>query len=248
MRLVLLILGPLYSRLIRIVAYGPWGPFHQVLIWVFRTIYGIRPAKGYAKLGTFFLRDLSYELSPVPLVSPVQARVLEGPSPLNLKESLSVKGLTYAWADFKELDFSSLRGATYWNLYLSPPDYHWVHAPSEGVNLEAYRMSGSHFPVNAWGRKICPRLYVENERLVFRYQSAEWGWVILICVGAMGVSALRSVVGDVAYDRWTSLKPHVQKGERLLGFELGSTVLLITERGPSSQKSLGVVRVGDAFC
>ncbi len=240
-------LAPLHCRILKLIAYGPWGKFHQLLIWVFKTLYSIewKHTSQFKTLGEFFLRSVPFHISSSPLLSPAEARLIEGPSKIDLNEKISIKGLQYSWGQFKEFDASQYSQGVYWNFYLAPHNYHWVHSAATGTNLQAYRWHGKKWPVNALGRKLAPNLYVENERLTFKFQTPEFGEVIMICVGAMGVSELYCDRGDVSYGQWVNLQKRVIKGERLLAFKLGSTVIMLVERAPPSLKQDSVVRVGD---
>lgn len=238
--------APLHARLIRAIAYGPWGPLHILFIKIFKSLYGIeyQSPLEFRTLGDFFLRPTEIHPANSPLVSPAESDLIDGPTKIDFHRPLSVKGLEYRWSDFKELEIQKFDSATYWNFYLAPSHYHWVHSPCEGVNLTAIRTSGLQYPVNALGRWLCPALYSINERLTFRFQSPEFGEVILFCVGAVGVSALHSDLGEVPYNRWVPLKRTVSKCEKLLAFKLGSTVLMLVERGPQNPRQPKTTLVG----
>ncbi|MDB5037794.1 MAG: phosphatidylserine decarboxylase [Bacteriovoracaceae bacterium] len=241
------IFAPLYSLALGCLAYGPWGPLHQIFIFVFKKIYRIESDKNlrFKTLGDFFLRPTPIKLGSAPLVSPVEGYCFEGPKPINLSETISAKGIEYSWRSFQEIDAAQFHRGVYWNFYLAPHNYHWVHAPASGKNLEGFRTRGAKLPVNAFGRWLEPKLFNVNERLTFKFQTEEFGKIVMICVGAMGVSALFSDKGVLEYDRWMPLQKDLKKGERLLGFRLGSTVILLTEKPIPSPSSKSVVRVGD---
>lgn len=243
------VFAPAYSRLLHLIAYGPWGSLHRVLIFIFKKIYGITwsNAERFATLGDFFLRSVRYQIGSSPLVSPAEANVLEGPAVIQLEKPISVKGLTYTWKNFREIDVEKFKSGTFWNLYLAPYHYHWVHAAAAGKNLRAYRHHGRLWPVNGLGRFLCPTLYSENERLTFTWESEDFGQIAMICIGAMGVSDLHSQLGEVPYGAWKTLAPKVEKGQKLLGFKLGSTVVLLTEQTRASFLTKTMVRVGDDF-
>jgi len=86
-----------------------------------------------------------------------------------------------------------------------------------------------------------------NERLTYRWQSKDFGQVIMICIGALGVSALHCDLGEVPPEKWTTLKSQVKKGDRLLAFRLGSSALLLLERPPSSLYMKSMVRLGNGL-
>lgn len=253
--LFIYLFAPLYCKIIKLIAYGPWGSWvHQRMIRWFQKQFKIEweNTKNFKKLGDFFLREPPLQISSASLVSPAEALLLEGPKLVENQDTLAVKGLIYRWSkipEFKNEDW--WKRASYYNFYLSPSHYHWVHAPSEGHNLIAYRHSGKFWPVNEWGRNCEPSLYSENERLTFRYHSEEFGEVAILNVGAMGVSSILSPLGECPYGKWTHLSERIKKGQQIAGFQLGSTVLLVVERLPPTAKTfkpaLSVLRVGDAL-
>jgi|GEM_PF-4487199 len=225
--------APLYSKLLACIAYGPWGKrIHKIFIYFFKRIYKIEwdQSKSFSKLGDFFLRPLSFPVDASDLVSPVEALLMEGPEKISTKTIISVKGLEYSWENFPELQGENLEKMSFWNFYLAPQHYHWVHSPCNGSDVEAMRHSGLKYPVNRLGRKLCPKLYLENERLSFRWQHPVFGRVILLCIGAMGVSQILSELDPVQSERWALLSENVYKTQRLAGFRLGSSVLLVVEK------------------
>ena len=241
--------GYLYSQLLRGIAYGPWGPLHRPIIQVYKKLYGIEwdDISDFKKLGDFFLREVPYSIDPAPIVSPAEAKLMDGPLKIQLDQQVSVKGHHYHWTDFREIDHLKFKEGTFWNFYLAPKDYHWVHIPTDGKNLEGFRHKGHLWPVNALGRKLQPNLYTKNERVTFRWKHEEFGQVIMICIGAMGVSGLHCDMGPVSHNQWTPIADDIKKGQRILGFKLGSAALLLVEKAPSSLKELSVVRVGNAL-
>lgn len=242
------IVGPLHSLFMKSLAYGPWGPLHPLIIRIFAGIYGIPVPKDrtFKNLGDFFLRDLPFKDVGSTLASPAESILIDGPTRCGASP-LAVKGLCYEWSEFPELDKDFVAKATYWNLYLAPYHYHWVHAPSEGSDLEAIHLTGKKYPVNALGRFLCPQLYLENERMSFRWTHPQLGRVVMMCVGAMGVSSLYSALGAVQTNRWTPLRPHLERLQKLLAFRLGSTVILLVENAPSSVPPQRLLKVGDAL-
>jgi phosphatidylserine decarboxylase len=244
---VISLLAPVYSWALAAIAYGPWGFLHRVFIFIFRTLYKIDYGSSprFKNLGEFFLRPVPITLKASSLVSPVEGFCFEGPSPIDFSQTISAKRIDYSWSSFHEISPQKFHRGMYWNLYLAPQNYHWVHSPTSGGRLEGFRTRGARLPVNAFGRWLEPRLYAVNERICFRFQSAEFGEILLLCIGAMGVSSLYSEKGGLRLNEWTPLQDRVEKGERLLGFRLGSTVLMVTERPPPSPVYKTVVRVGD---
>ena len=246
---------PFYNKFVKCLAYGPWGPIHQISIFVFRKLYNIAsPTKKFATLGDFFLRLDPIQIAATSLVSPAEAAVIEGPQSFT-NDSITVKGLRYFWSQMPELQNFNTTKAIFWNLYLAPHNYHWVHSPAAGSEVQVFWHRGRTWPVNAWGRRKSPALYAENERFTYRFLTEEYGWVLLICVGALAVSSF--LAGDknvttenFGAEKWLPFSSSIEKGQRLLGFKMGSSVLLVTEKAPglNSFRKLGpMLKVGDAL-
>jgi len=221
------------------------------LIPKFAKAYGIRldeaekPLHEYRTLNEFFTRRLKEGLRPVhddpaALVSPVDARIT-GFGRIEAGVMMNIKGQDYT---VEELLNRSPRAVNYATgyfivLYLSPTDYHRIHAPASGVIVEKEHVPGKVYPVNDFGLTLIRRVLSRNERLI-TYIRTEFGEIALVKVGAMNVSGIRYV--DPLSDRLT-------QGEELAMFEFGSTVVLLTEAGIFEPRTdLGVgerVRVGE---
>jgi phosphatidylserine decarboxylase len=222
-----------------------------VSICLFRSLFKIPADQGQdAKtLGEFFLRSVPFTLSSAELVCPASSSVLDAALPIRTTQSVGAKGLTYYWEDFHEMpELCNWQNGQFWNFYLAPKDYHWVHAPCAGSQVEACFVSGLKWPVNAWGRKHFPRLYGHNDRITYRWQHPQFGGIRMSCIGAMGVSSLRSELEPVGTGDFKACATTIQKGQRLLAFELGSTVFLWIENPPPTLTAMmSVVSVGDAL-
>ncbi len=238
------LIGTLWTQILALLAYGPWPRFlHQCIIRIYRRLYQIEwdDISGFKNLGEFFLREIQFEIGNESLVSPAECAILEGPEPIRLDQKISVKGVEYCWKDFHEWKdhFSS---GSFYNFYLAPVDYHWVHAPCDGIRVQAIRTPGLKIPVNQLGRSLCPKLYLQNDRLSFQWEHPEFGHVWMIMVGAMGVSRIRSELGPIG-ESWTPLSD-IKKGQRIGAFELGSSILLVLERGGKFRTGLKKLRPG----
>jgi len=251
LKIILGLMAPIYNRIIYLIAYGPWGNFvHRILIFGFRKLYKIEdePNTSHKKLGQFFLRSRDIFISSSVLVSPTECTRMEKPTKINLNSSVAVKSIDYNWREFFEFQ-DSWASSTFWNLYLAPNDYHWVHSPCEAPYWEICRVPGKTYPVNALGRLLIPHLYLENERLSFRTQHLQLGWVYVLCVGAMGVSRILTSYGQFPARKWSKIDQSIKKSAALAAFQLGSSVLLIVEKPPQSPLVLSspFLKVGEAL-
>jgi len=219
----------------------------------FAKTYGIRledaekPVTEYETLNEFFTRRLKPGLRPIDrapslVVSPVDARI----TGIGLVESgqiLNVKGQDYT---IEELLNRSPRTINYTNgfyfvLYLSPTDYHRIHAPVSGKIIEKEHVPGKVYPVNEFGLTHMRRVLSRNERLI-TYMQHEYGEIAVVKVGALNVSSIQYV---------SPLPGELERGADLAYFEFGSTVVLLMENGTfESRPELQIgsrVRMGEAL-
>ena len=209
----------------------------------------------FDSLADFFVRDLKPERRPVegPIVSPVDG-VLRDFGPIREGRLSHVKGREYSPGELvQNSEYGRLfSGGFYFNFYLSPADCHHVFSPLAGEIIASSCIPGALFPVNDFALRLVEGLFCINERLV-TYIRTERGLVAVVMIGAMCVGQMR-----VSYDDWntnatgeifswapgaatnrqgTSLmrvyeKPvQIKAGERLGTFHLGSSVVVLFEKG-----------------
>ena len=135
------------------------------------------------------------------------------------------------------------RSGLFVTIYLSPRHYHRVHAPVSGRLVEARAIPGRLLPVGPrWVRSVSD-LFPENERLVavIGHESLD---LALVAVGAFNVGRI-SAAFDPAWNRphgrgvtnqrgtgGTEVRRYdpprtVERGEEIMAFHLGSTVVLL---------------------
>lgn len=126
-------------------------------------------------------------------------------------------------------------GGHFATVYLSPKDYHRVHMPIAGTLKSMTYVPGQLFSVNTVTAKNVPRLFSRNERVVCLFDTAA-GPMAMVLVGAMIVASIETVwaglvtphkrqVRTTNYDDNTPV--HLEKGEEMGRFKLGSTVILL---------------------
>jgi phosphatidylserine decarboxylase len=221
------------------------------------------PAIGaYPCLEDLFVRTLKQgarriEPDPTALVSPVDGRVGSAGTVEN-GTMFQVKGRSYKLSDLLYDDEEAKRyeGGPYVTLYLSPKDYHLIHAPAAGVVSEASLIPGALMPVFPEALERVDALFARNERLITYLDSADAGRLAVVKVGATLVGRI-----SVPYDSdlQTNRKGQsqqvykydpahlIQKGAHLGSFELGSTVVLVGEKGRVTLEGLtegAAVRMG----
>src|SRR5205814_6426537 len=80
-----------------------------------------------------------------------------------------------------------LVGGAYVTIYLSPRDYHRVHAPVAGKIVAYDYVPGALWPVNPRIASRRDGLLTRNERVVIHLNSPGIGDVAVVMVGAAGV-------------------------------------------------------------
>ncbi|HUJ75220.1 MAG TPA: archaetidylserine decarboxylase, partial [bacterium] len=121
-------------------------------------------------------------------------------------------------------------------LYLHPRDYHRFHTPCAGTVTGFRYVPGEFWTVGSAGVNGVPGLFARNERLI-TYLRTEFGELALVAVGATVVGRIKVVYHDFqshlpgAVPTALNLSPAVNlpKGAELGRFELGSTVILLTQ-------------------
>lgn len=128
-------------------------------------------------------------------------------------------------------------GGSFATIYLAPFNYHRIHMPLRGELRETVYVPGRLFSVNAVTASQVPRLFARNERVLTLFDTA-FGEMALILVGALNVGSMATVwAGDItpATRRVLSTLPRqsvsLDKGEELGRFNMGSTVILLFQRG-----------------
>jgi phosphatidylserine decarboxylase len=202
------------------------------------------PLASYRTFGSFFTRRLKAGARPIAPgdgvpISPVDGAV----SACGIGEAgrlFQAKGRDYLLsallADADEA--RRFEGGSYATLYLSPRDYHRIHAPLGGSILGYSYVPGKLWPVNRPSVRGVPDLFAVNERVV-TYLETPLGHVAVVAVGATCVGRIRLAyeddvitdAGHAASKRRYDVPPRVAKGEELGVFEMGSTVILLFERG-----------------
>lgn len=194
------------------------------------------PLEAYPSLGAFFVRRLVDGARPFPddptqLPSPVDGRVqwcgrVDGESAVQAKgRHYSVRELLGDVGPGVELD-----GASAWTLYLSPRDYHRIHAPVTSRLLEVRWVPGDRRPVRPKTLASVDRVLSTNERAVLHLES-DRGPYFMVFVGALNVGRIRVVGVRPADEGVQEPPPTFERGAEIGRFEMGSTVVLVWPRG-----------------
>jgi phosphatidylserine decarboxylase len=238
----------------------------KVVLERFARYYGIDVGEAehaltdYARLDDFFTRRLISSARPIDpaedaVLSPADGTVVESGRVVS-GQVLQVKGVLL---DVQELvgDIEAaerLAGGAYLTTYLSPQDYHRVHAPIAGGIVGWRHIPGVLFPVNARSVAREPQLFVRNERLVTFIEGGSAGFCAVVMVAAVGVgnmtaaydadvethgrSFLRAAIRQKRYDPTLP----VARGQEIGTFHMGSTTIALFE---SSRVELSALVPGD---
>jgi phosphatidylserine decarboxylase len=216
------------------------------------------PLAEYPSFSQFFARRLRSGARPLPadpnaIVAPCDGKV----AAIGVADEgrmIQAKGRNYALAQLLADEAASARlmGGPYVTIYLSPANYHRVHAPLAAELVGYSHLPGTLFPVNPLFSREIEGLMATNERVVFHLRTAV-GMAALVMVAAVGVSNVEITHDalETRYLRRRKRSPHrvdferpipVARGDELGIFHLGSTTILIFEPGRIRASDL---RIGD---
>ncbi len=225
------------------------APLHQVVMRTFARTYGVNlaeaaePIEAFSTFGAFFTRKLkdgarTIDADPAVVVSPCDGRVSQLGT-IDAGRCLQAKGVWFPVDKLlgdarRALDFE---GGTFITIYLSPRDYHRFHAPLDG-NVTGYAYQpGEFWPVNPASVRTKDALFAINERLI-TYFDGPAGQCAYVAVGATCVARIQAAYDSITTHRgepvrtvsYPAPKP-LKKGDEVGMFEMGSTVILLFQRG-----------------
>jgi phosphatidylserine decarboxylase len=207
-----------------------------------------KPIEEYSGLQEFFTRRLRpgarpIEATPEAVVSPADGTVVDR-GVINDGRLVDAKGTAFTLEDLladAELA-AALDGGSFDVTYLSPRDYHRVHAPASGRIVAWHYIPGKLFPVNESSVRREPGLFAKNERFV-TVIDGEAGRCAVVMVAAVGVGHITASYdpevathaadfagGDIAHKRF-EVPPEIRRGGELGVFNLGSTTIVIFQPG-----------------
>lgn len=219
------------------------------------------PLPSFASFGDFFARPLSdgaRPIAPAPVVAPSDGAV-GAAGTISAGTLIQAKGIDYRLDDLvvdRRLA-AALQGGQFATIYLSPRDYHRVHAPVRGQVTAYHYVPGLRWPVSPKFVERVDRLFAVNERVVIELASA-WGPIAVVMVAATGVGNVW--LTHLGHDtrawrraggyRHEPLTATVAPGDELGAFLLGSTVVMVLPPGAPrlALPAVGAsVRCGEAF-
>ncbi len=231
-----------------LAAYRAPQPLVDAAIAAFVRAYDVdlseveMPPGGFRTFDDFFTRRLLegarlVDPDPSALVSPADGR-LEDLGEITADGELLVKGQPYTAAALLGDDeaAAAYAGGRYFIVYLSPRDYHRVHAPTCGSVQCMRYVPGTLFPVNRIGTDFIPQLFARNERLAIVQEGVVHGVVTTILVGAIGVGRIGVSFDEVQTNRadapglrsYSDAPIPRDRGDELGVFHMGSTAIVMT--------------------
>lgn len=209
----------------------------------------------YASFDAFFTRKLRAGMRPIAadsVVSPADGR-LSAAGPITSGTQILVKGQQYEVGELigEASEAERFQNGSFAVVYLAPADYHRVHSPVDGLATAIRGIPGDYFPVNNIGEEHIPGLFVRNNRVAVTLETTAHGRVIVVLVGAYIVG--RISVAALPYPAVPPgqhlLEPalKVGRGDEVGAFHLGSTAVVIFERGANIRRPLGRVRYGESL-
>lgn len=178
-----------------------------------------QPLASFPTLQAFFRRPLR------PGARPIADAPLTSPADGTLAATGLVSGGRYQQSEQHHGTVATLlsragdwEGWRYTTVYLSPRDYHRVHAPFSGEVVRLEHVAGERWPVFAAAVRQLRGLFDNNERLVIELDTG-----VVVLVGALGVSEIETAL---------TVGRRVSAGDELGSFGFGSTVIVLSAAVP----------------
>lgn len=186
------------------------------------------PVSAFNNFNDFFIRKLRsgarlFEGSDQTLCSPCDGR-LKAWENIETDFLCQFKGLEYSLTRLlgdEELA-SEYEGGTCLTFRLSPTDYHRYHFIDDGVCSPSQTVNGKYYSVNPIALEKIKDIYVSNKRSMSVFDSAHFGKVIIVEVGATAVGSICNT-----YEPNTRVSRGMEKGYFEFG---GSTILLFFKK------------------
>lgn len=220
--------GKITSNLIR---YFASSKLSKIVIASFAKFYKInldemkKPINEYESLSAFFIRELKEGVHVIEageniVISPVDA-VIEDMGTINEDCPITVKNRQYSITEMVGSEEIAHRylGGTYIVFYLSPQDYHRIHAPIDGVVTHTNVLGNKSYPVNKLGMKYGKDPLSKNYRQLIELKNHD-SYLMMVNVGAQFVNSIVQ----------TNNESYFIKGDEAAYFSFGSTVVLLFEK------------------
>lgn len=232
-------------------ARTPW--LRTLLIRTFVNVYPVDLAEvdqpdpeAWESLNAFFTRPLKPGVRPVAtgsdaVVCPCDG-TLEDLGHADGERLLQAKRFRYRLADLLAIDAAaaeSFHGGATATIYLAPQDYHRVHMPLAARVTGTVYVPGRRWAVNRRTVRTVDGLFAANERVIV-WCEADGGRFAVVLVGALNVASISLAwCGEIPSGTQVVRTRHAADDPALLipaggllgQFNLGSTVVIVAERG-----------------
>jgi phosphatidylserine decarboxylase len=237
------------SHMVGSVAYKAMpAPLSKLSIKAFAQLFNIDPSEAelpieeYKSVGEFFSRKLRKGARPIEgeRVHPCDSRVTQSGKIVD-GVIIQAKGIKYTLEEFLPQTpwVENLEGGTFTTYYLAPKDYHRVHSPVKAKIQWVKYFPGELWPVNHWSLRNVPGVLAINERVAIGLDTPQ-GKMVLVMVGATNVGSMSFAFDNSIVTNQYPFKNRrllieypaalpVNVGEELGAFNLGSTVVLLSE-------------------
>ncbi len=225
-------------------AAGRLGLTRHLIAWYADT-YGVDTSEmvgtidDYASLQDFFVRPLKEGARPIcqdpeALVSPSDSKATFFGKVKDDGRLPEAAGVDFSVTELVGGD-ERYAGGQFAILYLSPKDYLRVHHPADATVVGWRYSPGAFWPVFPAAVERIEDLFANNERLTI-FVEGDFGRIAVVLVAAYGVGRMTTTHGDIITNtdgvaRSEQRSDPVVRGDELGRFNLGSTVILVTEPG-----------------
>ncbi len=176
------------------------------------------------------------------MISPVDALVTDY-GEIKDGKAYQIKGMEYnideLFGFYHKDAVKAVEGGEFVNLYLSPKDYHRYHSPDRLTIKSITHIPGKLYPVNFPLLRNKKDLFIENERVVIESLDRKGRIFIMVLVGALNVGKMiitfekkiqtNSKIREPRHYTYENIT--LEKGELFGWFEMGSTILLFSQKG-----------------
>ena len=231
-------------------------PFQQVINHGYVKLMGLdmsefeNPSR-YLTLNKLFTRafntpkDITSDKSI--MISPVDALVTDY-GKINEGKAYQIKGMEYNLSELfgenHQDAAKNVEGGEFVNLYLSPKDYHRYHTPDTLKIISLTHIPGKLYPVNFPLLRNKQNLFIENERVIIECKDMQENTFVMVLVGALNVGKMvvtfesnintNSNIREPQHYKYDNVT--LEKGELFGWFEMGSTILLFSQKDVFSPK------------
>ncbi len=228
--------------------FSPW--FQRIVNQSYVSLMGLdmrefQTPSSYKTLNKLFTRHLremrSFSDDAHDFISPCDA-LISACGDLDKAYALQIKGMEYSTdallgENFSQEEKERVHNGQFLNFYLSPKDYHRYHIPIDLKVCKAVHIPGKLYPVNMPSLKKRLNLFIENERVVLKCQTPEDKIFYMVLVGALNVGVMQvSFESRIQTNASTTQQSvymyedlHLKKGDDFGCFEMGSTIVIISE-------------------